>query len=517
MPNGTRITIVDDGTDITLQNADGNDLLNLPGASEGTSETYTVCFLSGDNGNNDPLRATSNDDWYISGKAGNDTLTGSGGDDILYGGAGNDTLTGGAGADKFILRPDDDDDTITDFDSTQGDKIVLGDDATAVWLEHTGSGGSAKTVLYDAAQNGAVYARLNGTHALVAGDFESAGGAVTVTKIAALTFQHSDPEDTIELTQFSGGASGDVIYTADASHATAETITYSLADNGSSDQGGLFMIDSDDGEVRFKADTVLNYDDDNNPGSDDDGVAINTHYEFTIIATHANGDTAEQQVRWDVKNADLEYTSGQEGSSTTPFRPAGMNGSVTVSLGDGDDFLYTPNSLSSVIVYAGKGNDWVTVWAGRGVVYGGEGNDELIGNDGGSDRLFGEAGNDILNGKRGNDLLDGGDGNDTLRGGRGNDTLTGGAGNDRFVMDYLGRDIVTDFTLGEDKIAIDEAFTVSDLGHAQLEFVRKGANDAVLKGTGGSRPEFMLLQDITDAEITQLNDDNLFTMHFESI
>ena len=461
---------------------------------------------------------------------GADILSGGKGHDYLDGGDGNDTMTGGDGADKFVLRPDGDNDVITDFIRAQGDKIVLGDDAAAIWFEHTGAGGTAKTVLYNAAQNGAVYARLNGMHELVAADFEREGGAVTVTKIApviasAFTFQHSDPEDTIELTQFSGGASGDVIYTADASHTDAGTITYSLKDN-SADQGGLFMIDSDDGEVRFKADTTLNYDDDINTGSDDDGAAINTHYEFTIIATHANGDTAEQQVRWDVINADLEYTNCQEGEGTDNSEDGGGDealwpdpvGRNVISLGDGDDFLYTPNNpVGSVSVYAGKGDDWVTVWAERGTAYGGEGNDELIGNDGESDQVFGEAGNDILTGRRGNDTLTGGDGNDTLRGGRGNDTLTGGAGNDRFVMDYLGRDIVTDFTLGEDKIVIDEGFTVSSLRGAQLEFVRKGANDAVLKGTGGSRSEFMLLRDITDAEITQLNDDNLFTMHYESI
>ncbi len=42
-------------------------------------------------------------------------------------------------------------------------------------------------------------------------------------------------------------------------------------------------------------------------------------------------------------------------------------------------------------------------------------------------------------------------------------------------MDYQRRDIVTDFTLGEDKIVIDESFIVRNLGRAQLEIVRKGA------------------------------------------
>ena len=50
------------------------------------------------------------------GGAGNDRLVSGGGRDTLDGGAGDDTLTGGAGRDIFILRPDEGEDTIIDFD-----------------------------------------------------------------------------------------------------------------------------------------------------------------------------------------------------------------------------------------------------------------------------------------------------------------------------------------------------------------------------------------------------------------
>ena len=80
---------------------------------------------------------------------------------------------------------------------------------------------------------------------------------------------------------------------------------------------------------------------------------------------------------------------------------------------------------------------------------GGSGNDTLIGNDAAN----------LLSGGDGNDRIDGGVGNDTLIGGRGADTLTGGAGADIFqylsLQDSgvgLGRDVITDFEQGSDKI-----------------------------------------------------------------
>jgi Ca2+-binding RTX toxin-like protein len=60
------------------------------------------------------------------GNAGNDVITGGSGDDLLMGGAGNDSLTGGLGADIFrFITFETGQDTIADFNVTQGDKIDL--------------------------------------------------------------------------------------------------------------------------------------------------------------------------------------------------------------------------------------------------------------------------------------------------------------------------------------------------------------------------------------------------------
>jgi len=76
----------------------------------------------------------------LTGTAKNDTLSALAGDDTLIGGAGTDKLTGGLGADTFKINNVSDSgitaktrDTITDFKSTQNDKIDLsGIDANSV-------------------------------------------------------------------------------------------------------------------------------------------------------------------------------------------------------------------------------------------------------------------------------------------------------------------------------------------------------------------------------------------------
>ena len=88
-------------------------------------------------------------------------------------------------------------------------------------------------------------------------------------------------------------------------------------------------------------------------------------------------------------------------------------------------------------VFGQGGNDTIALDESNGALpaaqlFGGAGNDTLIGGSGG-DMLFGGSGNDILLGKGGNALLFGGAGNDTLIGGTGDDQVFGEAGNDLMI------------------------------------------------------------------------------------
>ncbi|NJK70575.1 MAG: hypothetical protein HC941_32420, partial [Microcoleus sp. SU_5_3] len=155
----------------------------------------------------------------------------------------------------------------------------------------------------------------------------------------------------------------------------------------------------------------------------------------------------------------------------------------SINGGEDDDIVY--GNINDDFIDGGKGND--TLFGGKGgdVLLGSEGEDSLFGSRG-DDTICGGAGNDfirgneqsdILGGCAGNDTIDGGEDNDTLSGSQGedilygdfgNDSLIGGSGNDIFVLEAgRGFDIIADFTLGQDSIAL-----TGSLSFGQLEIVQ---------------------------------------------
>ncbi|NET34148.1 MAG: hypothetical protein F6K19_19345 [Cyanothece sp. SIO1E1] len=71
-----------------------------------------------------------------------------------------------------------------------------------------------------------------------------------------------------------------------------------------------------------------------------------------------------------------------------------------------------------------------------------------------SEAISGDEGNDFLSGEGGADRIDGGAGNDILRGGVGKNWLTGGEGTDIFQVGDNGVQLVRDFHVSSDRIAI---------------------------------------------------------------
>lgn len=118
------------------------------------------------------------------------------------------------------------------------------------------------------------------------------------------------------------------------------------------------------------------------------------------------------------------------------------------------------------------GDDADKMWGGPGNdrLHGGAGDDTLHGDvdDGSTARSALFAGDDVLAGGRGDDRLFGGYGFDALIGGPGDDVLTGGAGADLFHF-TSGRDRITDFTSGTDRVRIT--------GHGDLADVLGQARD----------------------------------------
>ncbi len=122
--------------------------------------------------------------------------------------------------------------------------------------------------------------------------------------------------------------------------------------------------------------------------------------------------------------------------------------------GAGNDSITIDESVTiATEIYGGSGDDSIIGGSGDNLIFGGEGQDRIYAR-GGNDELYGGEGGDIIEGGAGNDVLYGGAGNDTLRGfagddalygGLGNDTLEGGVDNDTYYFaNDFGNDTVED-------------------------------------------------------------------------
>ncbi|SFF08575.1 Hemolysin-type calcium-binding repeat-containing protein [Sulfitobacter brevis] len=147
----------------------------------------------------------------------------------------------------------------------------------------------------------------------------------------------------------------------------------------------------------------------------------------------------------------------------------GGAGSDTVQGGSGTDSIYGGGNGANRL-FGNAGNDLVVGGAGNDLIGGGVGNDALYGSTG-NDTIYAGDGNDFIGAGAGNDAIIagvgsnriyGGAGNDTVYAGVGRDVITGGPGVDHFVFNSAaqiglgaGRDVITDFTSGVDKINLD--------------------------------------------------------------
>ena len=181
---------------------------------------------------------------------------------------------------------------------------------------------------------------------------------------------------------------------------------------------------------------------------------------------------------------------------------AGGREDYTVYGGAGSDVIVTEGPARGLffgqgggdILFGCAGNDRLFGGTGNDQLYGEEGNDLLAGG-GGDDRLTGGLGSDRLKGGKGADVLNGGDGADVLTAHQGNDRLTGGGGADTFVFARTkaeGRNTITDFTDGEDRIRI------AGSAFKDLMIADAGA-DAVITLASGTR---IVLLDVEGADLS---------------
>lgn len=119
--------------------------------------------------------------------------------------------------------------------------------------------------------------------------------------------------------------------------------------------------------------------------------------------------------------------------------------------------------------------------------------------------LAGTADNDILLGGAQDDQISGGAGNDILRDGAGSDILTGGAGADLFIMTADGaRDIITDFTIGEDRLDLSLWPMLRDISQLTMTItptgfrIAYGSEELIVQSADGGPIDYRLL---TNADV----------------
>src|SRR5215471_460952 len=428
-------------------------------------------LIAGDDNDTPPTGTAGSDD--LSGEGGNDTLQGHGGDDRLDGGTGNDVLDGGDGND-ILLGGD-------------GDDTLLG--GAGVNMLDGGAGRDTASYAQAAA---AVHVDLG-----VAGPQATGVGTDTLVSIEDVIGSAFD--DTLigaagVVNHLYGGAGNDLLVDTGGDvldgGAGNDTVSYStavtvdLALNGPQSNGStLINIENVIGSGTLKGDA---------------GNNRLTGGNFSDTLMGSGGD---------------DVLDGGAGSDTASYAEAASGVTVDLTIagpqntGDGADTLISIENLTgSAFADTLKGNagdNILTGGAGDDILEGHGGNDILDGGDGSDtasytdmttgvqidlnsssqqvaatefdhlisiENLTGSAFADRLTGNAGANALNGGAGNDLLTGGLGHDMLTGDAGNDVFDFNSVDetpvgaglRDIITDFTSGQDKIdlsAIDASLT----------------------------------------------------------
>jgi trimeric autotransporter adhesin len=389
-------------------------------------------------GGDDILRGYGGDD-QLYGGAGNDELEGLTGQDFLDGGYGNDLLEGGDEADTYIYRKGDGQDTIKDFDLTDGVIDVLkmtNIKSNEVTVTHNG---------YD------VEIRVNGSN----------------DKVIIQDFLTSSDGYKIEQIEFADGSKWGVNTVIDKARNVI----------GTADSERLDGIDELDDIIFGYAGADIIYGEDGNDYLDG-GADIDRIYAGNGADTIVGG-AGDDNLQGNYGNDIYVYRSG-DGSDTIKdydvtdgnideLRLEGIYAKDVVAVKDDTDLLLRVNNEELRIENYFSSDSYLiekivladAVWD-KGIIEqktrvitgtdlsetlkGDSSVDDIIYGYGGDDILYGYGGNDQMYGGSGNDQLDGSTGQDILIGGSGNDSLKGGTGGDVYEYSWGdGIDTIRDY------------------------------------------------------------------------
>ncbi|WP_268885311.1 family 16 glycosylhydrolase [Belnapia mucosa] len=407
----------------------------------------------------------------VRGTAGDDTLLGRDGDDTLIGGAGNDILNGGAGTDIAVLAGTRAgyrviwlaNGSVRVSDTNPADGSDGTDILTSVeWLRF-GDGtmlslapplGQAPRLVDDSWLVSAGSMVRFGLAAALANDTDPDGQALQLVSLSSTRPAVALVEDEIRFVAGAGGGSF--------------VITYAVTDGVFESQGHITVqtatLDAATGTLALPT----------------GAPSLESYAAISLAGATAARPSAAANA-WVVGTTASEVLTGS--AAHDQIYDAG--GADTMSGGLGDDtYDVAPGDL--VIENAGGGVDTVLFWSAG--VYRLPAHVENIRiMDGGSAQAIGNELANWMLGGAGDNLLDG-------RGG--DDVLVGGGGHDSFVFGIgYGRDVILDFTPGEDQLRLKDSFDTATGVLAALTDTANGAKLTLATGDtltfwGRSKAEF---------------------------
>ena len=418
---------------------------------------------------NDTLNLGAGNDEVLAGD-GNDTINTGGGYDNITGGIGNDTINGGERADTMIGGDGNDiyfvDNTYDVVTETNASSTIGGVDLIQTSISYDLSNTDGTDAIGSNVEN----LRLLGTT-----DINAIGNSLNNTLYANNGINIIDGGNSIDTLSYyyttSTGAIGvtlnlsilNVSDQATASGASGadlirniENITGSkyadtlIGNNGNNILNGSLGNDTLNGGLG--PDTLIGGDGNDSYYVDNIGDKVNE--------TNATASTGGTDIVYSYLNIYTLGTNVENGriATTTAANLTGntLNNNLyansannIMDSGTGIDtlsYLYGTIANTGVTVSLATTSAQTTVGSGSDTVLNFE---NLIGSNY-NDKLTGNSGNNILNGGLGNDIISGGAGKDTLMGGNGNDSFDFNALNELNIG--INRDVITDFTRGQDKI-----------------------------------------------------------------
>ncbi len=441
-------------------------------------------YIGTANNDNESNQMTGSDEQdFLVGLEGVDTIEGGAGNDVLMGGADVDTLKGGVGEDIYIFYSGDGADII-ESDSrgdTESERLLFASvtDSQNFAISRDKTGDVTIDIALDSVTIDNTNAYANGRYKIYyQGSEDDAYG----TLLGSLYVGVENTRNTPQGVRLTG---------SDEKNVVVGTLKNDLLFGKKGDDilaGGAgndyYRFREGDGHDTIRndinGDERLYFDDASGPDdfdinnedgnivirikNSDDSVTIDAasyrqgHYKI-YYDTSVPSDSAASGSSG-VGNGDTEDWTSSESWTDLGTLYAGTHDSDTFSGTSENDFIYGLSDNDTL--QGGAGEDTIDGGSGDDVLNGGAGDDRLYGdadNDtlqggAGEDTLEGGSGDDVLNGGAGDDRLYGGTGDDTLHGGAGEDTLYGGAGDDVYRF-YAGDGtdvIIDDDTTGNNKV-----------------------------------------------------------------